>query len=50
MLLTARGFLQESFCKPRDLKKGAVSAKMTGKTSLTKRDTVMFSTFPCVPY
>ena len=38
MQLTGRGMNQQALCAPLGLKKGAVSAKMTGKTTWTIQD------------
>lgn len=45
MQLTGRGMNQQALCAPLGLKKGAVSAKMTGKTTWTIQDIAAVAEF-----
>lgn len=45
MQLTGRGMTQQSLCAALGLKRGAVSAKMTGKTSWTIQDIAAVAEF-----
>ena len=45
MQLTGRGLNQQALCAPLGLKKGAVSAKMTGKTTWTIHDIAAVAEF-----
>lgn len=45
MLLVSRGIAQMALCKPLDLKRAAVSAKMTGKSSWTIQDMAAVAVF-----
>ncbi|MBT1175861.1 helix-turn-helix domain-containing protein [Bifidobacterium sp. LC6] len=49
MQLTGRGMTQQSLCAALGLKRGAVSAKMTGKTSWTIQDIAAVAEFFNVP-